>query len=107
VTGEAEHGEGRTAGSSRPSAESAGAGTAAPGEAADDVRLVALDVIEILTAGFALKVILTVRAPTPRPFVVQVEPAKQALALAGCRDGHDDPQGMANLIAPQVTPGSR
>ena len=30
-----------------PSAESAGAGTAAPGEAADDVRLVALDVIEI------------------------------------------------------------
>jgi hypothetical protein len=70
-------------------------------EPADDVRVVALDVIEILAARLALLVVLTLRVLTSHPFVVHVEPAKKALALAGCGDRHDDlPRSK---LAPNVT----
>jgi hypothetical protein len=62
---------------------------------------VALDVIEILAARLALLVVLTLRVLTSHPFVVHVEPAKKALALAGCGDRHDDlPRSK---LAPNVT----
>jgi hypothetical protein len=61
----------------------------ASGEAADDVWLVAVDVVEIFAAGFALQVILAVRVLTSNPLVVQAEPAKQTLALTRCGDRHD------------------
>jgi hypothetical protein len=46
--------------------------------------LVTLDVIQILAARLALQVILAFRVLTSHPLVVQVEPAQQALTLAGC-----------------------
>jgi len=54
---------------------------------ADEARLVALDVIEIFAARFALQIVLAVRVEASHPLVVQVEPTEQPL---GCGGGHDD-----------------
>src|SRR5690242_19713908 len=59
-----------------------------------------LDVIAIFAAGLALQVVLAFRVLAPHPFVVHVELAKQALARAGCGDGHDDlPRSMDRISA--------
>ena len=65
-----------------------------------DGRVAPLDVIAIFAAGLALQVVLAFRVLAPHPFVVHVEPAKQALALAGCGDGYDDlPRSMDRISA--------
>ena len=65
---------------------------AAASEAANDLRLVALEVIDIFAAGIALQVVLLAfRVLTSHPLVVQIEPAPEKLALAKCGDRHDDP----------------
>jgi hypothetical protein len=62
---------------------------AAFGEAADDVRLAALDAIQIFAAGLALQVILALRVLTSHPLVVQAESASRRFALTRCGHRHD------------------
>jgi hypothetical protein len=83
---------------------------AAFGEAADDVRLAALDAIQIFAAGLALQVILALRVLTSHPLVVQAESASRRLRL---RDAGTDvtsslPRGVDRIAAHDaISPSGR